>query len=178
MDSRTQFLAYMEDLAKRNSDIAHNRTTVASRRFFLETSYEQLMGDTEPNNKGWNMVLMGYETAMRDPKPGHTVEAVVCIFDILKAATDTKENTLQGIYRNAREIGEEILARFKEHTKFPCDAEVSAGITVPYSLLMETKRTIEVGPRWTGYYGYRFSIDVLQDDFVKTASDPAKWITP
>jgi len=178
MDPRTQYLNYMEDLAKRHADIAHvpGRTTG---RYFLELDYEQLMGHTEPSNLGWNMVVMGFETAMDDNKHGGRVEKVVCIFDILKhvkAKGDPAE--LQATYTQAREIGEEILIRMREQQDNPCLADVSAGIVVPYSLQWGAKRTIEVGPRWDNFYGYRFSLDLLMDQGVKKKSTPAKWITP
>lgn len=179
MDPRTAFINYVEDLAKRNADIAH---TTAAPRFFLELVYNKLQGPKEkPDNKDWNLVLMGFETRTNDNGHGRAIEKVVMIFDILKHVS--KGNTaedLTAIYSTAREIGEEFLCRFEEHTKKPCDAEVSAGITVPYSLVLGSKMTIEVGPRFDAMYGYRFSIDVLLDEHVKLkkASDPAKWITP
>jgi hypothetical protein len=179
MDPRTQYIAYMEDLAKRHADIAHNPASKASTRFFLELDYEQLMGWTEPSNLGWNMVLMGFETVMDDNRHGGRVEKVVCLFDILKHVKRTDDpDELQATYTAAREIGEEILVRMREHQDNPCTADVSAGIVVPYSLQWAGKRTIEVGPRWDNYYGYRFNVDLLVDQGVKRASTPEKWITP
>lgn len=177
MDPRTQYIAYLEDLAKRNVDIAHTPATKGGTRFFLELNYEKLMGWNEPANKGWNMVLMGYETKADDNRRARRVERVVCVFDILKHAKNDPVE-LQEVYTAARAIGEELLQRFKEHTENPCDAEVSAGIIVPYSIDLGSKQTVEVGPRWNDYYGYRFSVDVMMDEYVMQASDPAKWRTP
>ena len=179
MDPRTQYIAYMEDLAKRHADIAHNPASKATTRFFLELDYEQLMGWTEPQNTGWNLVLMGFETVMDDNHRNRWVEKVVCLFDILKHVKRKDDPAeLQATYTQAREIGEEILARMRDHQADPCNAAVSAGIEVPYALQWNSKRTIEVGPRWDNYHGYRFTVDLLMDQHVKRSSDPAKWITP
>lgn len=177
MDPRTQLIAYVEDLAKRNADIAHS---TANKRFYLELSYNMLMGQKEqPNNTGWNVVMMGFESAANDNYHGRVVERVSLIFDILKhVGKSVDEAALHALYTQAREIGEEVLARFEDHTDDPCNAAVSNGIVVPYSLRLDTKKTIEVGPRWDNFHGYRFSVDVLMDAYVKKASDPAKWITP
>ena len=177
MDPRTQLIAYVEDLAKRNADIAHS---AANKRFFLELDYNVLMGQKQqPDNQGWNLVMMGFESAANDNFHGRRVERVSLILDVLKhVGKGVDEVALHALYTTAREIGEELLARFEEHTKNPCNAAVTAGIIVPYSLRLDTKKTIEVGPRWDNFHGYRFSVDVLMDAYVMKASDPAKWITP
>lgn len=178
MDPRTQYIAYFEDLAKRNVDIAHTPAVKGGTRFFLELNYEKLMGWNEPQNTGWNLVLMGYETKMHDNQRARRVEKVVCVFDILKHCKTDDATALQLVYTTARQIGEELLLRFKEHTENPCAAAVSSGIVVPYALDWNSKQTIEVGPRWNDYFGYRFSVDVMMDEYVMKASDAAKWRTP
>lgn len=171
-DPRTDYIAYMEDLAKRNVDIAHKASDV---HFFLELDYEAIMGGSEPRNTGWNMVLMGYETASDDNKHGRRIEKVVCIFDILKHSKADDPVALQTVYTEARAIGEELLTLMAEQCKNPCDAQVSTGIVVPYNVLLGTKKTIEVGPRWDNYFGYRFAVDVLQDTGVQQRSTASKW---
>lgn len=179
MDPRTAFINYVEDLAKWNVDIRH---TTAAPRFFLELEYNKLHGPKEkPDNTGWNLVLMGFETITDDNRHGRAIEKVVMIFDILKhvsKALTADEFTAQ--YSQAREIGEEVLCRFEEHTKDPCEAQVSDGITIPYSLVLGSKRTIEVGPRYDAFYGYRFIIDVLLDEHtvLKRPITPEKWAAP
>lgn len=176
VDPRTAYISYMEDLARRNADIHH--VPGVTQRFFLELDYEVILGWEEPDNTGWNMVLMGYETSSDDNRHGRRIEKVACIFDILKYCKADDRAALQAVYRDARLIGEEILAHMKEHCDDPCSAVVSAGIIVPYAVKMGSKKTIEVGPRWDNYFGYRFSVDVLQDAEVQKPSDPAKWIAP
>lgn len=177
MNPRKQYIDYFEDLARRNVDIAHDPTSRASRRFFLELDYEKLMGWEAPNNTGWNLVLMGYETAGWDNRHGRKVEKVSCVFDVLKHAKNGDPELLQGIYDQAREIGEELLVRFDEHTNNPCDAVLSAGVEVPYAVDFQGKQAIEVGPRWDNFFGYRFSLTVLQDKYVKRTSTPSRWRT-
>lgn len=182
MDQRTAYIGYWEELAKRNVDIQHRPASKATTHFFLELDYEKIMGYTEPNNLGWNLVLMGYETQMDDNHHGRQVEKVICIFDVLKHCKADDPALLQATYTQAREIGDELLARLKEHQKNPCDAfaddELTAGITIPYSTVWNSKRSMEVGPRWNNYFGYRFTVDILMDEFVKSASDNAKWGDP
>lgn len=174
-DPRTAYIAYMEDLARRNADIQHVPGTAI--HFFLELNYEAILGWEEPDNTGWNMVLMGYETSSDDNRHGRRIEKVACIFDVLKYCKADDAVALQEVYKQARLIGEEVLARMKEHCDDPCNADISTGITVPYNVLLGTKKTIEVGPRWDNYFGYRFSVDVLQDEQVMQHSTPAKWLT-
>lgn len=175
MDPRQPFIDYIEDLAKRHAAIAHSAT---NKRFFLELDYDKLLGDQRPDNTGWNLVLMGFETQQDDNKHARRVERVTFLFDILKHVPKGDPAALHAVYNDAREIGEELMIRFKEHTENPCDAAVSEGITVPYSLLWQTKRTIETGPRFDHFYGYRFSADVLLDQYLKKASDPNQWGEP
>lgn len=179
MNPRTLYIAFMEDLAKRHVDIAHDPAAKATTRFFLELDYEKLMGWNEPQNKGWNLVLMGFETAMDDNRHGRRVEKVVCIFDILKHHKGDDPVALQQLYDQARAIGEELLIRAREMQDNPCaaiaDGHVSEDIEIPYSFRWGGKRTIEVGPRWNNYFGYRFEMDLLVDAGVKAASDPDKW---
>lgn len=177
MTPRDQYIGYFRDLAMRHADIAHDPNDATKCRFYLELDYNNILGWTEPNNKGWNLVLMGYETNGWDNKHGRKVEKVTCVFDILKYAKAEDPAAQQAIYNQARDIGEELLVRFAEHTKNPCNADVSAGVVVPYAVDFQNKQTIEVGPRWNNYFGYRFSVNVLMDAYVKTASDPDKWLT-
>ena len=178
MDPRTAYIAYMEDLATLHVDIAHDSSTKAGTRFFLELDYEVILGWTEPQNTGWNLVLMGYETAMDDNRHGRQVEKVVCLFDVLKYCKADDPVALQATYTAARIIGEQLVARMHAAGKEPCDTLASPGITLPYRVHPGSKRTIEVGPRWDNYFGYRFSIDLLQDEDVQLQLDPAKWKTP
>jgi hypothetical protein len=179
MNPRTLYIAFMEDLAKRHVDIAHDPASKSTTRFFLELDYEKLLGWNEPQNKGWNLVLMGFETQSDDNRHGRRVEKVSCIFDILKHSKGDDPVALQLLYDQAREIGEEVLIRAREMQDDPCSAidagQVSDGITIPYSFRMGTKRTIEVGPRWNNYFGYRFDIELMLDAGVKAASTGAKW---
>lgn len=175
MDARQQYIDYMEELARRHVEIAHDPSSVDTRRFFLETDYEQLMGANEPNNTGWNLVLMGYETKTDDNKHGRRVERVSCIFDILRHSSGQTLAHLQETYTLARLIGEEVLARMDKDMADPCEADLSPGILPPYSMRWETKRTLEVGPRWDNYYGYRFALDIMQDDQVMLTVDPLRW---
>lgn len=184
MDPRTQLTTYLEELAARNQDIAHTPGAARGangRRFFLELSYEVLSGaDEKPDSNGWNLVMMGFESNMDDNRHGRRIERVPLIFDVIRhVARADDEAAMQALYAEAREIGEEILIRFKEHTESPCAAEengeVSDDALVPYALVWGSKRTIEVGPRYDAMHGYRFMIDVLMDAHVKQASTPAKW---
>ena len=172
MNPRKQYIDYWRDLARRNVDIAHDPSSKATTRFFLELDYEKLMGWNEPNNTGWNLVLMGYETTGWDNRHGRKVEKVSCVFDVLKHVKADDPVLLQETYDKAREIGEELLVRFQEHTDNPCGAVLSAGVEVPYAVDFQGKQAIEVGPRWDNYFGYRFSLPVLMDKYVKRASTP------
>lgn len=178
MNPRNDFIRYVEDLARRHVQIAHEPGT--DPHFFLELSYEQLMGNTQPNNTGWNLVLMGYETATDDNKHGRRVERIVFLFDVLKHVPRGDVEALQATYDEARAIGEQLLARMEHDQKNPCDADVSEGIVITYSLRMGSKRTMEVGPRWDHYYGYRFQLDLLQEMPFRPEPDPAHWrsLTP
>lgn len=180
MDPRTQLITYLEELAARNVDIAHTpgaERGANGRRFFLELSYDVLSGpDEKPDSTGWNLVMMGYESSMDDNKHGRRIERVPLIFDVIKHVSKANdEAAMQALYAEAREIGEELLIRFEEHTKNPCNAQISSSALVPYSLVLGTKRTIEIGPRYDAMHGYRFMVDVLMDSHVKQASDAAKW---
>lgn len=176
MDPRNDFIAYIEDLARRHVDIAHDPTTEAGRRFFLETEYEKLLGGRKPDNTGFNLVLMGYETSMLDNRHGRRIENVQLIFDILKHVPQGDYDTLTTTQSQCRAIGEELLNRMKEQQDDPCNADVSDGIVVTYRLQWKSKRTIEVGPRFDHFYGYRFMADLYQDG-ISLASNPAKWRT-
>lgn len=183
MNPRAVYIAFFEDLARRHADIAHSSASKNTQRFFLELDYEKLMGATAPNNLGWNLVLMGYETNMNDNRHGSRMENVVCIFDVLKHVKAAADGAaLQAVYDQARDIGEELLIRAREMQDDPCaaiaDGHVSEDVEIPYSFRFNGKRTIEVGPRWDNFYGYRFSLDLLMEGGVKTESDPTKWITP
>lgn len=184
MDPREQLITYVEEMARRNADIAHDPTTAATTRFFLELNYDKLQGANEkPNNTGWNLVMMGYETSASDNAHGskeRIMEKASLIFDILKHFPKSSTHAqFTAHFTKAREIGEELIIRFLEQCKDPCAAftagEISAAALVPYSILRGTKKAIEVGPRFDEFYGYRFAVDVLQDVGVKQASDPAKW---
>jgi hypothetical protein len=177
MDPRTDFFNYVEDLARRHVDIAHEPAVVGGKRFFLELDYEKLLGDTKPDNTGWNLVLMGYETSTDDNRHGRRVEKITFIFDILKHAPQGDPDALQAAYTEARIIGEELLARMEQDQKNPCDAELSEGIVVTYSLRMGSKRTTEVGPRYDNFYGYRFSVDLLQEMPFRPGATEGKWRT-
>jgi hypothetical protein len=182
MDPREQLITYMAEMAKRNADIAHNPATAATTRFFLELNYNKLQGPNEkPNNTGWNLVLMGYESSADDNKHGRTIERVPMVFDILKHVSKSMTDAqFTAHFTAARLIGEELIVRIMEQCKNPCAAfdagHISAASLVPYNILQGSKKTIEVGPRYDEFYGYRFAVDVLQDVGVKQASDPAKWI--
>lgn len=174
-DLRTQYIAYMEDLAKRHVAIQH---TDGARRFFLELDYEKLMGDHVMDPDTWNMVVMGYETSMDDNSHGRRVERITCIFDVLKHVPQGETELLNATYNEARIIGEEVLAKMEWEQKNPCDAEVGAGIIITYSVRMGSKRTVEVGPRWDHFYGYRFSVDLLQETPFRPEPEVERWITP
>jgi hypothetical protein len=183
MNPRTLYIAFFEDLAKRHADIRHVAGSKATQRFFLELDYGKLMGATEPSNLGWNLVLMGFETVMDDNRHGSRMEKVVCLFDVLKHVKAAADGPmLQAVYDQAREIGEELLIRAREMQDNPCAAiaagHVSEDVEIPYSFRFGGKRTIEVGPRWDNFFGYRFQLDLLIADGVKKASTDAKWITP
>lgn len=186
MDPRTQLITYMEEMAARNVDIAHTlgaERGANGRRFYLELSYDVLSGpDEKPDSTGWNLVMMGYESSMDDNKHGRRIERVPLIFDVIKHVSKVvDEVAMQALYAEAREIGEELLMRFEEHTKNPCAAfdagAISSDALVPYSLVLGSKRTIEIGPRYDAMHGYRFMVDVLMDAGVKKASTPSKWRT-
>lgn len=175
IDPRTAFFAYIEDLARRNVDIAHEPDVAGGTRFFLELDYDKLLGDTKPNNTGWNLVLMGYETSTNDNRHGRRVERITFIFDIIRHVRKGDAIALQKSYTEARVIGEEYLAHMEQQQKNPCDAEVSEGIDVTYALQMGSKRTVEVGPRFDNFFGYRFSVDLLQEMPFRPGSTAAKW---
>jgi hypothetical protein len=174
-DQRTDFFAYIEDLARRHVDIAHDPATKATKRFYLELDYEKLLGDTAPNNTGWNLVLMGYETSTDDNRHGRRVERITFIFDILKHVKQGDPTALQATYNQARIIGEELLAHMEQQQKDPCTAVVSPDVLITYSLRMGTKRTTEVGPRWDHFFGYRFMADLLQEMPFRPTSAPDRW---
>jgi len=175
MDPRSRFIQYIEDLARRSVDIAHEPNVKGGRRFFLELEHDRLLGATAPDNTGWNLVLMGYETATDDNRHGRRVEKITFIFDILRHVRQGDAAALHQAYSQARSIGEEFLIRMEEQQKEPCLAQVSDGIEVTYSLRMGTKRTVEVGPRFDHFFGYRFAIDLLQEMPFRPASDPHRW---
>lgn len=174
MDPRADYINYIEDLARRFVPISHD--PAGTKRFFLEVDYDKLMGDSKPDNTGaWNLVLMGYETATNDNKHGRRVEVVSFIFDILKHVPRGDAATLNAVYADARALGEEFLAMMEWQQKNPCDAEVSEGITIAYSLRMATKRTMEVGPRYDHFYGYRFLLDLMQEMDFRPEPNMENW---
>lgn len=174
MDTRNNYLAYMEELAKRHVDIAHNPADRSSTRFFLELDYEHLVGADKPNNKGWNMVVMGYESELHD-RGGRLEDHVVCLFDVIKhVPTGSKPPELQAVYSQAREIGMEILMQMEAHRLNPCAAQLSDGVEVPYHFQLDGTKTIEVGPRFDGFYGYRF-LSTIRMDNVPRVPNPDKW---
>jgi hypothetical protein len=161
-DTRTPYISYFEDLARRHAQIAHDPATESAHRFFLELDYGKLLGGS-PNNTSWNMVLMGYETDGIDNKHGERYERVTCVFDILKHVPDHDIENLQLTYAQARVIGREILDQCQYHIDHCEDRVLSEGIEPPYSIDWNSLRTIEVGPRYEDLFGYRFIVNILQE---------------
>ncbi len=175
MSARQDLINYFVDLAKRNVAINH---TTAARRMWLETEAQTMVGTgiVSPDNKDWNMVFGGYVTRGTDNAHGFQCTVAKVVFQVLKhAPKDAAVSALNVLYNDAHALGKAIINQIDAHTKGHCAAVLSTGVKPPYKIDLNTVQAMEIGPRWDGFYGYEFALNIWQQNDAQEDVVSGEW---
>jgi hypothetical protein len=146
----SEIIAYFESLAENHTDIAHTESEAHFFRFELDDVFTSL----GKNIHFPALILEGYDFNFTDPASDNLMKQRNSAFIVLKHCSDENDhNTINQIYDDCEEIGDEILVRILD------DKRSRTVDIVKYFDITHTEGNM-IANIAQGYYGVRYMFSV------------------
>ena len=185
MNNYQKLLTYVEEIAARNTTIAHDTDTREARRFFIWGSNDgELQNNYALNNTGWNLLfdeIEGQNVDNRRDYEAHTFRVALHFVRHVPPGNIALQNSTKAL---AFDLGWLVLRRMRKHAQDPCaaetDGEVSDKDLVPKVIEWPSIKYQPLAPLlFVGdqHYGFRFEVLVKYDVLNIIAEDSNDWRT-
>jgi hypothetical protein len=168
MSKFSQLVSYFENLARLHKDIGH---TDSEKHFFRMEVDEVLGGINRTDVKYPFLVLEGYSYDFTDSKSDNLLKNRRGAFILMDHVPDSSDyETIQQVWENMEEIGDELLVRMKADKRSPLAPavrdfdfssveamlianELDGNYGIRYSYTLTSPQTNEVNPeKWNTIY--------------------------
>lgn len=188
MNSYQRITSYIEEIAARNTAIAHNMSTGTSRearRFFLWGSNDSaLMAQYAINNTGWNLLLDVVDGTNVDNRHDYEAHTHRIALHFVRHCHAQDIPLQKSTTSAAFDLGWNVLRHMRAQAQNPCLAvdsdAISSAAIVPRMLDWPGIRYQPLCPLlFVGdeHYGYRFEVTVKYDVPLIEAENPTDWTT-
>ena len=164
MSKFSQLVSYFENLARLHKDIGH---TDSEKHFFRMEVDEVLGGINRTDVKYPFLILEGYSYDFTDSKSDNLLKNRRGAFILMDHVPDSSDyETIQQVWENMEEIGDELLVRMKTDKRNPLSPavrdfefssveamlianELDGNYGIRYTYTLTSQRTNEVNPeKW------------------------------
>lgn len=164
MSKFSQLVSYFENLARLHKDIGH---TDSEKHFFRMEVDEVLGGINRTDVKYPFLILEGYSYDFTDSKSDNLLKTRRGAFILMDHVSDSSDyETIQQVWENMEEIGDELLVRMKKDKRNPLAPavrdfdfssveailianELDGNYGIRYTYVLTSPRTNEVNPeKW------------------------------
>lgn len=165
MSKFSQLVSYFENLARMHKDIGHS---ISEKHFFRMEVDEVLGGINRTDVKYPFLILEGYSYDFTDSKSDNLLKNCRGAFILMDHVPDSSDyETIQQVWENMEEIGDELLVRMKADKRNPLAPAVR-------DFDFSSVEAMLIANDLDGNYGIRYSYVITSPR--TNEIDPEKWL--